>query len=181
MFKVVFGGFSWVFDPSFSPIKPKWGPNCADDAGVRAHARTRTGASSAQLATHFGPFSVQKEYDLPNLKDIPGSQNIFFCTLLPIRSISKTAVGSAFTRWLGGPGGRGERPGRHLPPGPEYRARSRVPAKLICQNGLTETVVQVPVASAYQRFHVSFSGGQHAATFRTQFLPTVSEGIVPKE
>ena len=39
------------------PIKPKWGPNCADDAGVRASAGT--GASSAQLAPHCGSLSVE--------------------------------------------------------------------------------------------------------------------------
>ena len=46
------------------PIKPKWVPNCADDASVRGARAPRTETSSAQLGPHFGPFSVKLKRNL---------------------------------------------------------------------------------------------------------------------
>ena len=67
MFNAVFDCFSLFFSPLLVPMKPKWGPNCADDVPLPVRARVpRTGTSSAQLGPHFGPFSVKPERTGPS-------------------------------------------------------------------------------------------------------------------
>ena len=78
-------------------IKPKWGPNCADDAsvrGARAHARRfRAGTSSAQLGPHFG-FAVKLERTKNfQTRKRHVARIAFFRAFLPIRSISRAGVG----------------------------------------------------------------------------------------
>ena len=92
--KVIFDGFPLAFHPS-------WSQSSQNGVAIlqlmflyegRAHA-PRTGTSSAQLGPHFGPLSVKLER-------------------------TGAGVGLAFTASWGGQGG--QRPGRHLPPGPKY-------------------------------------------------------------
>ena len=108
MFKVVFNGFSWVYDTSWSQSSQNGVPIVLMMLPYEARARA---SYRKQLGPHFGPFSVKLERTGPGKpKKHPRSQeHNFFSSDFSIRSINRA--------WLGGQ--VGQWPGRHLPPGPK--------------------------------------------------------------
>ena len=78
MSKVIFDGFLWVFDPS-------WSQSSQNGVPIVQLRAPRTGTSSAQLGPHFGSLSVKLERTGSSKpkKIIPGNKNITFsCTSL---------------------------------------------------------------------------------------------------
>ena len=62
MSEVIFDGFPWVFEPSWSQSSQNGVPIVQLMFLYEARARApRTGTSSAQLGFHFGPLSVKLE------------------------------------------------------------------------------------------------------------------------
>ena len=85
MSQVIFDGFPWVFEPSWSQSSQNGVSIVQLMFPYEARARLpRTGTSSTQLGPHFGPLPVKLERTgTSNLNNMPGNRNITFsCTSL---------------------------------------------------------------------------------------------------
>ena len=99
MSKVIFDGFSWVVDPSWSQSSQNGVPIVQLMFLYEARGRApRTGTSSAQLGPHFWPLSVKSTIGTPfgplsvclektgpsKPKNLPGSKNITFFSCISL-------------------------------------------------------------------------------------------------